>query len=62
MKCTVFTTLIYVYSVPELNDKLMMLERIFILPKGLPFRPFNRHALFSPAANNLYGKLRAGNF
>ena len=60
MKCK--CSILDIFSVPELNNKLMMLERIFILPKGLPFRPFNRHALFSPAAKNLYGKPRAGNF
>jgi Transferrin receptor-like dimerisation domain len=38
-----------------LNDQLMMLERVFLLPKGLPGRPDVRHALFSPAKFDLYG-------
>jgi hypothetical protein len=42
-----------------LNDQLMMLERVFLLPKGLPGRPDVRHALFSPAKFDLYGKAHA---
>jgi hypothetical protein len=39
-----------------LNDQLMMLERVFLLPKGLPGRPDVRHALFSPANFDAYGE------
>ena len=37
------------------NDQLMMLERVFILPEGLPGRKNYRHALFSPSKFNSYG-------
>jgi len=36
------------------NDKMMLLEKIFLLPSGLPGRPSYKHALFSPAKFNLY--------
>ena len=39
-----------------LNDQLMLLERVFILPRGLPDRPGVRHALFTPSKFNSYGK------
>jgi hypothetical protein len=39
-----------------LNDQLMMLERVFLLEEGLPGRPDVRHALFSPAKFDLYGR------
>ena len=38
-----------------MNDQLMMLERIFILPDGIPGRKNYRHALFSPSKFNSYG-------
>ena len=37
------------------NDQMMMLERIFLLPEGLPGRKNYRHALFSPSKFNSYG-------
>jgi len=37
-----------------LNDKIMLLERIFLLPQGLPGRSNYRHALFSPAKFDSY--------
>jgi len=37
-----------------LNDKMMLLERIFLIPSGLPGRPIYRHLLFSPAKFNAY--------
>ena len=40
-----------------MNDQIMMLERVFILPKGLPGRPETRHSLFSPSKFNSYGKI-----
>ena len=44
------------YSQRRINDVLMMLERTFLLPQGLPGRPEYRHALFSPAKFDSYGK------
>ncbi len=38
-----------------LNDQLMQLERVFIIPGGLPDRPESRHAIFAPAKFNKYG-------
>jgi len=38
----------------RINDVLMMLERTFLLPQGLPGRPEYRHALFSPAKFDSY--------
>ena len=40
------------------NDQQMLMERIFLLPQGLPGQHSNRHALFSPAKFNSYGKFR----
>ena len=40
-----------------MNDQIMMLERVFLLPMGLPGRPATRHALFSPSKFNSYGKI-----
>ena len=38
-----------------LNDKLMLLERVFLLPQGLPDRINVRNAMFSPSKQNAYG-------
>jgi len=38
-----------------LNDQIMLLERTFLLPEGLPGRASIRHALFSPSKFNSYG-------
>lgn len=38
-----------------LNDQLMKLERVWLLPNGVPGRPFIRHSIFSPAKFNSYG-------
>jgi len=43
------------YRLRELNDRLMLLDRVFILPRGLPDRPDERHAIFSPSKFNAYG-------
>ena len=40
-----------------MNDQIMMLERVFILPRGLPGRPTTRHSLFSPSKFNSYGNI-----
>ena len=37
------------------NDQLMGLERVFVMPRGLPGRPDSRHAIFAPAKFNKYG-------
>ncbi|XP_059820584.1 N-acetylated-alpha-linked acidic dipeptidase 2 isoform X1 [Hypanus sabinus] len=37
-----------------LNDQLMLLERSFIHPQGLPGRPFYRHIIYAPSAHNKY--------
>ena len=39
----------------QLNDKLIKLDRMFILPEGLPGRPLYRHILYAPAKSNAYG-------
>lgn len=40
------------FAVRSVNDQLILMERAFIEPQGLPGRPFHRHMVFSPAANN----------
>ena len=44
------------FQLRDLNDQLMLLERVFLLPKGLPGRPDVRHSLFSPANFDAYGE------
>ncbi|XP_068233821.1 N-acetylated-alpha-linked acidic dipeptidase 2-like [Palaemon carinicauda] len=39
----------------SVNDQIMKLERVFILPTGLPGRPVIRHAIFAPSQFNHYG-------
>ena len=36
------------------NDQLMLLERAFIDPLGLPGRRFYRHIIFAPSSHNKY--------
>ncbi len=38
-----------------LNDQMLLLDRIFIIPEGLPQRPASRHAIFNPGRFNHYG-------
>jgi hypothetical protein len=38
-----------------INDQLMQLERVFIIPSGLPGRPETRHSIFAPAKFDKYG-------
>ena len=40
----------------RLNDQAMLLERVFLIPGGLPGRPAYRHAFFSPSKHNSYGE------
>ncbi|XP_066957669.1 N-acetylated-alpha-linked acidic dipeptidase 2-like [Macrobrachium rosenbergii] len=35
--------------VRTINDQMMKLEQVFVLPKGLPGRPETRHAIFAPS-------------
>ncbi|XP_032151694.1 N-acetylated-alpha-linked acidic dipeptidase 2-like [Sapajus apella] len=37
-----------------MNDQLMLLERAFIDPLGLPEKPFYRHIIFAPSSHNKY--------
>jgi hypothetical protein len=37
-----------------INDQLMLLERMFILPSGLPERNYIRHVVFAPSIYDLY--------
>ena len=37
-----------------LNDALMLAERAFIIPEGLPGRAWFKHAIFSPGKHNTY--------
>ncbi|XP_055471661.1 N-acetylated-alpha-linked acidic dipeptidase 2 isoform X1 [Psammomys obesus] len=37
-----------------MNDQLMLLERAFIDPLGLPGRQFYRHIIFAPSSHNKY--------
>ncbi len=38
-----------------LNDRLMQVERVFLMPGGIPGRPETRHTIFAPAKFNKYG-------
>ncbi|XP_048578659.1 glutamate carboxypeptidase 2-like [Nematostella vectensis] len=38
-----------------LNDQMMLFERSFIWPYGLPRRPDTRHVIFAPEMHNQYG-------
>ncbi|CAL4079772.1 unnamed protein product [Meganyctiphanes norvegica] len=37
-----------------INDQMMQLEQIFIMPSGLPGRPMTRHAVFAPSQFDTY--------
>ncbi|XP_061484857.1 N-acetylated-alpha-linked acidic dipeptidase 2-like isoform X3 [Rhineura floridana] len=41
-------------TVRRMNDQLMLLERAFIDPLGLPGRRFYRHIIFAPSSHNKY--------
>ncbi|XP_048348997.1 N-acetylated-alpha-linked acidic dipeptidase 2-like isoform X1 [Sphaerodactylus townsendi] len=41
-------------AVRSMNDQLMLLERAFTDPLGLPGRPFYRHVIFAPSSHNKY--------
>lgn len=44
-------------EVDELNDRLMLAERAFVAPAGIPGRPWFRHLVYAPPADNGYGTL-----
>ena len=37
-----------------INDQIMHLERVFLMPSGLPGRPDSRNAIFAPGKFNSY--------
>lgn len=41
-------------SLRAVNDQLMALERLLIIPSGLPNRPLTRHAIFAPSQFDNY--------
>nr|XP_053627350.1 glutamate carboxypeptidase 2-like [Cherax quadricarinatus] len=41
-------------TIRAINDQMMKLERVFILPAGLPGRPDIRHAVFAPSQFDNY--------
>lgn len=42
------------YALRSLNDRLMYVERAFILPEGLPTSPWFKHVINSPSITNSY--------
>ncbi|KAI4380007.1 hypothetical protein MLD38_006241 [Melastoma candidum] len=42
-------------KVRELNDRLMMTERAFTDPDGLPAKPWYKHLIYAPTKHNGYG-------
>ncbi|KAK3702732.1 hypothetical protein RRG08_042717 [Elysia crispata] len=38
----------------QINDQMVLLERAFLVPAGLPQRPLKKHILFAENANNRY--------
>jgi N-acetylated-alpha-linked acidic dipeptidase len=42
-------------ALSRLNDALVAVERAFLLPEGLPGRPWYRHALYAPDIETYYG-------
>lgn len=42
-------------AVRRVNDQMMLVERSFIDPKGLPDRPEYNHVITAPSKNNAYG-------
>ncbi|NXA37256.1 NALD2 dipeptidase, partial [Eudromia elegans] len=43
-----------VVAIRIMNDQLMLIERAFIDPLGLPGRKFYRHVIFAPSSHNKY--------
>ncbi|XP_071833272.1 putative N-acetylated-alpha-linked acidic dipeptidase isoform X2 [Apostichopus japonicus] len=42
------------FAVRKVNDQLMLMERAFIDPQGLPNRPLVRHIVFAPSSKDGY--------
>lgn len=42
------------FAVRKMNDKLMLMERAFIDPLGLPGQPLVRHVIFAPSSKDSY--------
>jgi N-acetylated-alpha-linked acidic dipeptidase len=43
------------HALSQLNERLVRVERALLLPKGLPGRPWFRHAVFAPGLTTGYG-------
>ncbi|GFO17323.1 N-acetylated-alpha-linked acidic dipeptidase 2 [Plakobranchus ocellatus] len=42
------------YIIRQINDQMMLLERAFLDPAGLPLRPLKKHLLFAENAHDVY--------
>uniref|UniRef100_A0A0B7B9R7 Peptidase M28 domain-containing protein n=1 Tax=Arion vulgaris TaxID=1028688 RepID=A0A0B7B9R7_9EUPU len=42
------------YALRELNDKIMLLEKAFLHPEGLPVRPLKKHVIFAENQHDTY--------
>ncbi|KAH9509171.1 hypothetical protein Btru_049276 [Bulinus truncatus] len=42
------------HAVRSINDKIMLLERAFLSPEGLPMRPNKKHLIFAENSNDVY--------
>ncbi|BFZ07500.1 hypothetical protein BsWGS_10539 [Bradybaena similaris] len=42
------------YALREINDKLLLLEKAFLHPDGLPTRPLKKHVIFAENSNDAY--------
>ncbi|KAH9509164.1 Glutamate carboxypeptidase 2 [Bulinus truncatus] len=43
-----------VYALRSINDRIMLLERAFLTPDGLPLRPMKKHILTAESSSDLY--------
>ncbi|KAH9509169.1 Aminopeptidase naaladl1 [Bulinus truncatus] len=43
-----------VYALRSINDRIMLLERAFLTPEGLPLRPMKKHILTAESSSDLY--------
>ncbi|RUS84604.1 hypothetical protein EGW08_007631 [Elysia chlorotica] len=44
------------YRVREMNDQILLLEKAFLIPEGLPTRPSKKHILFAENSNDAYAE------
>uniref|UniRef100_A0A0B7AYA9 Peptidase M28 domain-containing protein n=1 Tax=Arion vulgaris TaxID=1028688 RepID=A0A0B7AYA9_9EUPU len=42
------------YALREVNDQIMLLEKAFLHPEGLPTRPLKKHLIFAENSNDAY--------